>query len=92
MKQAELLPLTIVATVSMGLSRTVQFGSQQPQLVALRFLKRFIIIAEIGAGVEHVLVQEQLVELIAKIIVMGNILLCLAGPVRLLPLPEFHLD
>ena len=50
-----------------------ELGGEQPQLVALRLLQRLLRLAEIGAGIEHVLVEEEFVEVVAEIIVMGDV-------------------
>ncbi len=69
-----------------------ELGRKQPELVALRLLQRLLGMTEIGAGVEHVLVEKQAVEIVAEIVVVRDVLLRLALAVRLLPLAEAHLD
>ena len=56
----------------------MQLGCDQPELISLRLLEGLIVIEEVGARVVHSLVEEQLVEVVAQIVVMGNVLLCLA--------------
>src|SRR6478672_335468 len=62
----------------------MQLGRDQAELISLRLLKRLVIIQKVGARVVHSLIEEQLVEVVAQIVVMRNVLLCLAGRVRLL--------
>src|SRR5690606_26938698 len=62
----------------------VELGRYEPALVDLRRFERFALVAEIGAGVEELLVEKKLVEGIAEIIVVRDVLLRLADRVRLL--------
>ena len=68
----------------------IKFGRQQTKLVALRLFQTFIVIHEIGAGIEHVLVEKQFVEFVADIIMVRNIGLGFANGIGLLHLAKFH--
>ena len=70
----------------------VQLRCDEPALVALCGFKRLALIAEVGAGVEQLLVEEQLVERVAEIVVVGDVLLRLADRVRLLEALEAARD
>jgi hypothetical protein len=50
----------------------------------LRLLDGLIVVAEIGARIVHAFVEKQPIEVVAEIVVMGDVLLCLADSVGLL--------
>ena len=61
-----------------------ELGRDQPELVLLRLLQALAIVEEVGAGVLHPSVEEQLVERVAEVVVVRHVLLRLADGVRLL--------
>jgi hypothetical protein len=64
--------------------REVELGRQEPQLVALRLLQGIVVAQEISAGILHSLIQEQSIELVPQIVVMGHVSPRLADWVGLL--------
>jgi len=65
----------------------VELGGDQAQLVELGTLQAVGVIEEVGARVLHALVEKQGVEVVAEIVVMGNVLACLADWIGLLDGP-----
>ena len=66
----------------------MELGCNQPKLVLLSLLKGLIGVEKISARVVHSLIEEQLVEIVAEVIVMGDIFLCPANRVGLLEPPK----
>ena len=71
----------------------IELGRDQPQLVLLRLLQALVVVEEVGAGVLHALVEEQLVEVVAEVVVVRDVLLRLADRIGLLEAlqPQRHL-
>src|SRR3546814_1737510 len=55
-----------------------QLGRQVPLLVRLRLIQALLAAAEVGAGILAVGVEEEVVELAGKVVVVGDVLLRLA--------------
>ncbi len=53
----------------------IELRGDEAELVLLGILKRVVVVDEVGAGVLHPFVQEETIEVIADVIVMGDILL-----------------
>ena len=70
----------------------VELGGDQAQLVLLGLLQRFGVVEEVGAGILHPLVEEELVEVVAEVVVVRHVLLRLADRVRLLEALEAARD
>src|ERR1700674_3623766 len=62
----------------------VELGGDQPELVHLRLLEALAVVEEIRAGILHALIEKQPVEIVAEIVVVGDVSLRLANAVRLL--------
>ena len=62
----------------------VELGGDQPQLVLLGDFQAVVVVEEVGARILHALVEEQRVEVVAEIVVMGDVLARLADRVGLL--------
>ena len=45
-------------------------GEDVVDLLQLRFVERFVAVLEVGAGIDHVLVQPQLVEVVGDVVVV----------------------
>src|SRR3546814_11341120 len=61
-----------------------QLGRQVPLLVRLRLIQALLAAAEVGAGILAVGVEEEVVELAGKVVVVGDALLRLAVRIILL--------
>src|SRR3546814_7738863 len=61
-----------------------QLGRQVPLLVRLRLIQALLAAAEVGAGILAVGVEEEVVELAGKVVVVGDVLLRLADRIILL--------
>ena len=62
----------------------IELGCDQPQLVLLGLLQALVVVEEVGARVLHALIEEQLVEVVAEIVVVRDVLLRLADRIGLL--------
>src|SRR3546814_7835886 len=61
-----------------------QLGRQVPLLVRLRLIQALLAAAEVGAGILAVGVEEEVLELAGKVVVVGDVLLRLADRIILL--------
>ena len=62
----------------------VELGGEEPELVLLRLLETLFVVEEIGAGILHTFVEKQAVEIVAEIVVVGDVFLCLTDGIKLL--------